>query len=178
MRCELFRRHARHKLVMPGLAAFAKASAGRANSWPRRSLGGGGSRASTFFVPRERSWMAGTSPGMTMWNACAKADQRHMRLPYPQAGEVEQACGPTDSTQSHSALAGTDCQPSTLNDDHCGLLVRGAPASRRYARLARRWECLPQALLHIHRPVARNACRQPACRARALAYATADGQSR
>jgi hypothetical protein len=67
---------------------------------------------------------------------------------------------------------------STLNDDHCGLLVRGAPASRRYARLARRWECLPQALLHIHRPVARNAGRQPACRARALAYAAADGQSR
>jgi hypothetical protein len=46
---------------------------------------------------------------------------------------------------------------STLNHDHCGLLAPGDPASRRYARLARRWECLPRALPDIHRPAARNA---------------------
>ena len=71
-----------------------------------------------------------------------------------------------------------NCRQSTFNDDRCGLLAGGAPASRRYARRARRSECLPQPLLHIHRPVARNAGRQPACRARVLACAAADGQTR
>ena len=41
---DIFHRHARHNSSCPGL-----------------------SRASTFFVPLERSWMAGTSPAMTMW---------------------------------------------------------------------------------------------------------------
>ena len=36
-------------LVMPGLAAFAKASACQVNLSPRRSLGGGGARASTTY---------------------------------------------------------------------------------------------------------------------------------
>src|SRR5262245_66512851 len=61
------RQHAaKNFLVMPGLAAFAKASASQANSWPRRSLGGDGSRASTFFVPfKGKTWMTGTSSAKT-----------------------------------------------------------------------------------------------------------------
>jgi hypothetical protein len=33
----------------------------------RSRFGEAKARASTFFVPWERSWMAGTSPAMTMW---------------------------------------------------------------------------------------------------------------
>ncbi len=35
------------------------------------------SRASTFFVPRERSWMAGTSPAMTMWKRLYVFEAEH-----------------------------------------------------------------------------------------------------
>jgi hypothetical protein len=44
----------------------------------------------------------------------------------------------------------TSLENALVNDDHCGLLARGDPASRRYARLARRWECLPRSLPHSH----------------------------
>src|ERR1700752_5528452 len=67
-------------LVMPGLAAFAKASAGRASKQPRRSLGGDGSRSSTSRFPEApKTWMAGhrraeatpsfgrLCPAMTRW---------------------------------------------------------------------------------------------------------------
>src|SRR5207237_7293758 len=65
-------RGAKFSVVMPGLAAFAKASAGRAHSWPRRSLGGDGSRASTPLLPHERTtWMAGSGPAMTKDSASA-----------------------------------------------------------------------------------------------------------
>src|SRR5215468_10168448 len=41
------------------------------------------SRASTFFVPRERSWMAGTSPAMTMWKRLHESAPRSYAIALP-----------------------------------------------------------------------------------------------
>src|SRR5215468_11143797 len=64
--------------------------------------------------------------------------------------EDDPAIGKPLHISPNHALAGYDCRQASLNDDHCGLLARGARASRRYARRARRWECRPRSLPHNH----------------------------
>jgi hypothetical protein len=44
------------------------------------------SRASTFFVPRERSWMAATSPAMTMWKRLHESAPRSYAIALPCKG--------------------------------------------------------------------------------------------
>src|SRR5262249_4204335 len=65
--CEFQRKEVTNRarrFVMAGLAAFAKASACRANSWPRRSLGGDGSRPSTSLAAaRKKGVDARVKPG-------------------------------------------------------------------------------------------------------------------
>ncbi|MBR0882678.1 hypothetical protein ABIF65_006740 [Bradyrhizobium japonicum] len=45
------------EVVMPGLSRLRG----------RSRFGAAKARASTFFVPKAKAWMAGSSPAMTMW---------------------------------------------------------------------------------------------------------------
>ena len=94
------------------------------------------------------------------------------------AGSARKSSSGRKSSAKSSAKSLRQVLRQVLNHARCGQRARDAPAARRYARHARRSECLPQASLHIPRPVARNAGRQPACRARAPACAAADDRSR
>src|SRR5215475_13135117 len=63
------------------------------------------SRASTFFVPRERSWMAGTSPAMTMWKRLYESAPRLYAIALPCGGGLGERGRPRIPNEESCALS-------------------------------------------------------------------------